>query len=169
LYQNKKRASVFFRSIKKNIMSKLYINVETKVELDEYEEFLEQFTQEVDLYELALLKKLSDDWRGFVDERRSSIIANEMIKIDLPNGSCLPKNCPPSKPGVYSIFVNNKRFITPICFYVGISTKDIRSRVRTHLYNDIKNDYRKSFKWLKECSEIFLCYSGISEIKKNRA
>ena len=146
-------------------MKRLFVKENTKITSQEFRGFLEQFARGETLESLSLCKRIKSEWWQFVDQRSFF----EPKKIEKLSGNSLPPLNPPSEPGIYGIFACLKTSDFPLCFYVGISTTDIRSRLRTHLGTDIKNNYRSSFRCLEESDEIFMCSSSVPESeKKNR-
>ena len=53
--------------------------------------------------------------------------------------------------GLYAIFTECG------CFYVGISTNDMRGRLITHFRKDVPKNYGKKFKELENRKEIYIC------------
>jgi hypothetical protein len=55
------------------------------------------------------------------------------------------------------------------CFYVGMSTSNVRGRITRHLGNDATDvvNYRDAFSEIKSYDEVFVCYSLKSGEKSN--
>jgi len=146
-------------------MKRLFVKENTKIASQEFTVFLEQFARGETLESLSLCKRIKSEWWQFVDQR-SFFEPKVVERID---GNSLSLHKPPSKPGIYGIFARLKTSDFPLCFYAEILTTDIRSRVRTHLGRDIKENYRTSFRCLEESDENFICSSSVPESeKKNR-
>jgi len=146
-------------------MKKLFVNKNIEITSQEFRVFLEQFSRGENIESISLCKNIKSKWWDFIDGRNFA----QPKTIKRLNGNCLPSSNPPSKPGVYGIFASFKTSDFPQCFYVGISARDLRSRVRTHLSTDIKKNYRSAFKRLEEAEEIYICSCSVPESEnKNR-
>jgi hypothetical protein len=116
-----------------------------------------------------LCNRIKSEWWKFVDQRNFF----EPIELEEYDGTSLPPDNPPQHPGIYGIFAHLETSAFPLCFYVGISTTDVRARLRNHLGIDIRENYRSSFRCLGESDEIFICSStvpdlGLEERNRNR-
>lgn len=136
-------------------MPKLFVqssgqNISSK----EFHEFLTEF-KNIKKLKFSICEKLKDEWLNFVEEAPDKFQDNP--NVSLPNPKCLPKGNPKSMGGIYGIFVKIPYSRKPECFYVGVSRRDVRGRIRTHLGEDIRENYMHVFKELEKCSEVFIC------------
>ncbi len=135
-------------------MANIFVYQSQRISEEEFDVFLEQFARGEPTESLTLSQRLKKEWWNFVDSRKSK---ESLMNVDLPCGKYLSKD--PKEPGVYAIFGKHPESIFPQCFYAGISVSNVRDRVTHHLTVDVRNNYRGKFNWIKECSDVFLCYA----------
>lgn|GEM_PF-3443184 len=145
-------------------VKKIYVKENTSLTLQEFRVFLEQFARGEKLDSL-LCNRIKSDWWNFVDQRSFF----KPIKTEQLSGKCISPEMIPSQPGVYGIFIHHVTSDFPLCFYVGISTIDVRSRIKTHLGTDIKKNYRSAFGSLVNADEIFICSSTVPDLGGNNS
>lgn len=109
--------------------------------------------------ELELCKSIAEKWREFVRERH--VPTRRSVTLPLGRG-VLPEGNPPKKPGVYAIFCGRNGCRQRPFFHVGMSTDEVRKRLRTRLDKNVREDYRV-FGRLCECSRLWVCYSVVSD------
>ena len=119
-------------------MKNVYVNGQ-EMNLEEVSEFLIEFDNEQE-EKPKLPLRLIRNWSNFVSTPSAPNKACNLTDYSLPKG--MPKG---KLSGVYSIFVKNTN-TSPRCFYVGMSTTDVRGRLRTHLKKDIDEKYRGAFR-----------------------
>lgn len=149
-----KRVMQALYRIKSKKMANIYVFESNKITEEEFDIFLEQFARGEPTGSLTLSQRLKNEWWKFVDSRKTNEI---VMNVELPYSKCLEKD--PKEPGIYGIFGKHPNSIFPQCFYAGISVSDVRNRVSHHLTIDVKINYRNNYHWIKECSDIFLCYA----------
>lgn len=137
-------------------MANIYVFESQKITEEEFDIFLEQFARGEQTDSLTLSQRLKKEWWMFVDSRKSK---ESVMNVKLPFANCLKKD--PKEPGIYAIFGKHPNSIFPQCFYTGISDSNVRSRISHHLTVDIRINYRNKFHWIKECTDVFLCYAPI--------
>jgi hypothetical protein len=143
-------------------MKKLFVKKNEEISLKDFRSFIDQYAKGDSLDSLSLCNEINSKWRLFVCGEDFP----DQIELSIFDGKSLPKGHPPSQPGVYGIFARCTSTDYPFCFYVGISTTDIRSRLRTHLGKDIIRNYRSIFKCIERYDDIFICSSTLPDLEK---
>jgi hypothetical protein len=80
----------------------------------------------------------------------------------------LPRENLPAKPGIYAIFARKSKTQESVCFHVGISSSNIRSRLRTRLYNNVEGNHRGVFGWLEDCADIYICSATTTTVENSK-
>jgi hypothetical protein len=159
-----------------SIDAKLYIqNTDIIIDEKSFESVFEQFAINNTL-NMNLFNNIKNNWLSFIEENKTK---KPIFNVSLPQRilNYFPENTKNS--GLYSIFSQHPNFPAPICFYVGMSAKSeylknkssIRKRLEKHFYDDVNPKHKKYklegfgkiFCWLRECSQIFVCYAILTK------
>ena len=117
-----------------------------EINIKNLDDFLREFARKKSPLTSLPLCRIGKEWQDFADNDNRS-------ELPLPEGQRLPRGNPPPKPGIYAIFARKSRSHRPLCFHVGISSNDIRGRLRTRLYKNVEENYRNAFgTTLQPCS-----------------
>lgn len=130
--------------------------------MQDLECFLHVFSMGKDIKSLSLFK-MAKEWQNFT--RNNSDNGNKWC---LANSNSLTQGNPPIKPGIYAIFARKSKAEEIVCFHVGISSNNIRSRVSTRLNKDVSKKYRGVFEWLGKCADIYICSAAIIATKNSK-
>lgn len=96
-------------------MPELFVQQSRDISPDEFQIFLKALKDGQELNSLLICKRLEEKWTDFIKNPKVN-----PKDVEFPDSRCLPKGNPKGKvAGLYGIF-------TPECFYVGVSTCDIR-------------------------------------------
>ena len=96
----------------------------------------------------------------------------EPTDVSLPQGGRGLLGSMPNAPGVYTIYGKGGRRSSGECFYVGMSTSNIRGRIQTHLRDDAKENnkrspkrWRNKFHMVSKYKRLFICYAECTKGK----
>ena len=125
-----------------------------EINIKNLDDFLREFARKKSPLTSLPLCRIGKEWQDFADNDNRS-------ELPLPEGQRLPRGNPPPKPGIYAIFARKSRSHRPLCFHVGISSNDIRGRLRTRLYKNVEENYRNAFGGLCDCADIYVCSATV--------
>jgi hypothetical protein len=131
-------------------MTQYHFKKNQEIEMKNLDNFLREVARKKNPLTSLPLCKMEKEWLDFVNNDNRS-------ELPHPGGQRLPRGNPPSKPGIYAIFARKSKSERPLCFHVGISSNDIRGRIRTRLYKDVTKDYRNIFGRLRDYADIYVC------------
>lgn len=150
---------------------------EIEISIKLLEEFMNMFVKNEANY---LCQELINKWNIFLGKCINKKISP--INVNLPQSisSYLPNDT--KQAGVYSIFGRHVNSAKPTCFYVGMSasseklghSSSIRKRLSLHLNKDLDpkgqygiSGFKGCFYWLRQCSEIFICWAKVEANERN--
>jgi len=148
-------------------MTKLYIMDPEAVQftLEDLDDFVKQFHERKSLEKLTLCKSIVEKWRLFAKST-----GKVTIEVALPlRERAFPRGTPPGRSGVYAIFYRQNEGYQRACFYVGMTTRNVRERLRIHLGKDVKEKYAGTFNKLSKCSQLWLCTATVSDWQNGTA
>jgi hypothetical protein len=140
-------------------MTRHYFKENQEIKTHDLNNFLKAFANRTALTSLPLCE-LAKEWMRFAN--------NDNNKVLLKQGERLPKGNPPAKPGIYAIFSRKSKAQESVCFHVGISSSNIRGRLRTRLYDNVEGDHRGVFGWLEDCAGIYICPATITTVENSK-
>jgi len=144
---------------------------EIRISIDRLEEFMNRFAKnEANFLCQELIKK----WNSFLEKCSYKNISSVNVTLPQNISNYLPNGTKDA--GVYSIFGKHVTSAKPLCFYVGMSasseklghSSSIKKRLLLHLNKDLDpkgqygiSGFKGCFYWLRQCSEIFICWAKV--------
>ena len=135
-------------------MTRRFFRANQEITIQSIDNLLCEFSRSKNLNSL-LLGKIANEWLRFANNNNNNI-------LPLPEAQRLPIGNPPAKPGIYAIFAQKNKTQAPVCFHVGISSNNVRNRLKIRLYDNVEDNYREVFGWLDTCVYIHICSATVT-------